>query len=360
MANACLVAPADARAVTLPSPLLRESTFTKTRSTSPNTSISSPRLGTLPGSQTPRWSRPPSNSTSSKYKLPNVPSLVEESGSKNDHEASSRPVSSRPYDVVSGSEQVNHVTRVLSDLSVNGTPRSSGEFFSLSNDSSDTLASSYVGHDQARMPLRPVHSRQTSSLNPNKLPTHPEVLMMGYGHIVGSFTLDSSLINQTPFEEVKRKMIIGDQGGGGVVRSESVKRNSNGLFGFSAWGNIGDTFGGLLGGGELSSIKEKKVRQSIPILSTPQSIFFVDLHLRAGESKTFTYSHRLPMGIPPTHKGRALKVTYSLVVGSQRAVRNSHKHNVQHVDIPFRVLPTVNGKSDESRTVQTLNFTSTG
>lgn len=185
-----------------------------------------------------------------------------------------------------------------------------------------------------------------SSLNPNKSARQPEVLMMGYGHIIGSFTLDSSLINQSPFEEVKRKGIIGDQGGGGVVRAEPAKRDS-GLFGFSGWGNIGESFGGLLGGGELSSIKGKTFSsnaKSIPILSTPQSILFVDLQLRPGESKSYTYRHKLPRGIPPTHKGRAMKVAYSLVVGSQRTVKTSYKHNIQHVDVPFRVLTGVNGR----------------
>ncbi|KAG7008384.1 maintenance of ploidy protein mob1 [Physcia stellaris] len=172
--------------------------------------------------------------------------------------------------------------------------------------------------------------------------------MMGYGHITGSFTLDSSLINQGPFEEVKRKDIIGDQGGGGVVRVENRKRDS-GVFGFSGWGNIGESLGGFLGGRELSSIKETRVSsnsKSIPILSTPQSILFVDLQLQPGESRSYKYRHSLPRGLPPTHRGRAIKVTYNLVVGTQRAARGGSELNVRHVDIPFRVLPGVNGRGD--------------
>lgn len=171
--------------------------------------------------------------------------------------------------------------------------------------------------------------------------------MMGYGHITGSFTLDSSLVNQSPFEDVKGKNIIGDLGGGGVVRVESSKRDS-GLFGFSGWGNIGESLGGLLGGGELSSIKDTKTSgnaKSIPLLSTPQSILFVDMRLAPGESRSYLYKHQLPRGLPPSHKGRAMKITYNLVVGSQRAGRTSLAHNVKHVDIPFRVFPSVDGKA---------------
>jgi hypothetical protein len=70
--------------------------------------------------------------------------------------------------------------------------------------------------------------------------------MMGYAQIMGSFTLDGSLINQAPFEEVKRKGVVGGQGGGGVVGVEKTKRES-GLFGALGWGNIGESLGGLLG-----------------------------------------------------------------------------------------------------------------
>ena len=245
-------------------------------------------------------------------------------------------------------DSVNPGARVISDPSVSGTPRSSAEFYSMSNNSTETLASEYTAQDKARLPLSSMHSRQTSLLNPNKLPKGPDVLMMGYGHITGSFTLDSSLINQGPFEEVKRKGIIGDQGGGGVVREEKSKRDS-GIFGFSGWGNIGESLGGLLGGTELSSIKETKVStnaKSIPILSTPQSILFIDLQLRPGESKSYRYRQPLPRGIPPSHRGRAMKITYNLVVGTQRATKAASQHNVRHVDIPFRVLPSVNGEDE--------------
>lgn len=217
----------------------------------------------------------------------------------------------------------------------------------MSNNSTETLASEYTTHDRVRQPLRSMHSRQTSLLNPNKSPKAPEVLMMGYGHITGSFILDSSLINQSPFEEVKRKGIIGDQGGGGVVRVENPKRAS-GMFAFSGWSNIGESLGGLLGSRELSSIRETKVSsnsKSIPVLSTPQSILFVDLQLRPGESRSYKYRHPLPKGIPPSHRGRAMKVTYNLIVGTQRAAKAATQLNVRHVNVPFRVLPGVNGKA---------------
>ena len=293
-----------------------------------------------------RVSRPSSNTLSSDNRPPSPPAAIQEDGEYT-HSPSIESALAPAGTTRNGHKIQIPITRVLSNPSVEGTPRSSVDFYSMSNNSTETLASEYIGHDRARQPLRPTHSRQMSSLNPNKAYKQPEILMMGYGHLTGSFTLDSSLVDHSSFEEVKKKNIVGDLGGGGVVRVGSTKRDS-GLFSFSGWGNLGESLGGILGGGELSSIKETKESgnsKSIPILSTPQSILFVDLQLGPGESKSYMYKHRLPRGLPPSHKGRAVKINYNLVVGSQRAGRIARKHNIQHVDIPFRVLPSVNGKA---------------
>ena len=257
-----------------------------------------------------------------------------------------RLTSPRPPEIGEGQDPPNPVSKILSPASINGTPRSSGEFYSLSNNSTETLASEYVLPEASHSLLKPGHSRQSSTVRPlNK--TAPEILMMGYGQIIGSYVLDGSLINQGPFEEVKRKAIVGGRGGGGVVRSESIKRD-NGLLGSFGWATIGDSLGGLLGGNEISSIKEAKKSgsgRSVPLLSTPQSILFVDLRLDPGQSKSFTYRHPLPRGLPPSHKGKAMKITYNLVVGTQRSTQVAQSNYVQRVEIPFRVLSSVNGMS---------------
>ncbi|KAI0873863.1 Rgp1-domain-containing protein [Hypoxylon argillaceum] len=240
------------------------------------------------------------------------------------------------------SEHSAPVARILSAASMaGGTPRSSGEFYSLSNNSSETLASEYV------TPLfqngrTPAHLRRSSAMSNINMARPPESLMMGYAQVHGSFTLDGSLVNLGPFEAVKRKAVLSGQGGG-VIGVESSRRSSGFLNGFG-WGGLGNSIGELLGGGEFSSIKEMRgaaSSKSIPLLSTPQSILFVDLQLGPGESRTYEYSFKLPKGLPPTHRGRAIKIAYSLVVGTQRA-GGAKEQQVRSVDIPFRVLGSVN------------------
>lgn len=237
--------------------------------------------------------------------------------------------------------------RVLATTSIGGTPRSSGEFYSLSNNSSETLASEYVTTQQ---PFRGVgrsastHSRRASNISSSLGGrVSSEALMMGYAQVQGSFTLDGSLVNLGPFEQVKRKAVVGGHGGG-VIGVETPKRDSGMLRGFG-WGSITSSIGELLGGSELSTIKEMRTTassKSIPLLSTPQSILFVDLQLAPGESRSYEYTFRLPKGLPPTHRGKAMKISYSLVIGTQRP-GGAREQQVKSVDVPFRVLGSVNG-----------------
>ncbi|KAH6656779.1 Rgp1-domain-containing protein [Truncatella angustata] len=239
------------------------------------------------------------------------------------------------------------VARILSTSSVaEGTPRSSGDFYSLSNNSSETLASEYLTQPP-RNGARPPHLRKSSGLSLlGQQAKLPEALMMGYAQVQGSFTLDGSLINLGPFEAVKRKAVVGGQGGG-VIGLEPSKRDSGLLKNFG-WGSWGNSIGELLGANELSSIKEMRgtaSTKSIPLLSTPQSILFVDLQLAPGESKSYEYSFKLPKGLPPTHKGKAMKIIYSLVIGTQRP-GGTREQQVKSVEIPFRVLGSVNSHGE--------------
>ncbi|KAL6823965.1 intracellular protein transport protein [Trichoderma camerunense] len=231
--------------------------------------------------------------------------------------------------------------RILSSTSMaGGTPRSSGEFYSISNHSSETLASEYVAQPLTRGPGRPTYPRRGSAFSLHQSRT--ESLMMGFAQIQGSFSLDGSLISLAPFEQVKKKAVVGGRGGG-VVGLESGRRENGLLRGFG-WGSISNSLGDFLGGGELSTIKEMRGvanSKAVPLLSTPQSILFVDLQLAPGESRSFEYTFKLPRGLPPTHKGKAIKISYSLVIGTQRP-GGAREQNVRTVEVPFRVLGSVN------------------
>lgn len=217
--------------------------------------------------------------------------------------------------------------------------RTSGEFYSLTNSTTETLVSEY----DSRLPRNGLmwsqYGRAQSSVAGGG-PRPAEVLMMGYAQVIGTFILDGTLVQTSQFDEIKRRGVVGSQGGGGVV---GVEQKTDGKFlGSFGWGSLGGAIGGLLGGNSMSSIAEMKSQasqRSIPILSTPQSILFVNLKLAVGESRTYEFRFPLPKGLPPSHRGMAIKVNYMLKIGTQRAGKAVQQPKV--IEIPFRVFPHV-------------------
>ncbi|KAF3914403.1 hypothetical protein ABW21_db0206263 [Orbilia brochopaga] len=268
--------------------------------------------------------------------------------------------SASEFEHVPPSKVIN--SQIMSD---DATPRSSLDFYSLPNSTTDTLISDFDAQINQKL-LRHTqgHSRRPSLLSGASSARAPEVLMMGYVQVQGSFMLDGSLVQTGSFDEIKRKGIVGGQMGGGVVGIESRKAQ-NGFLGGLGWSNLsngfGSSFGGgitngitngitsglgsLITGGNMSSIAEMKNianSRSIPILSTPQSILFVDLKLAPGESRSYTYTFTLPKQLPPTHRGKAIKVVYNIVIGTQRPGKGVQQPKV--IEVPFRVFPHVMGE----------------
>ena len=211
------------------------------------------------------------------------------------------------------------------------------------------MSSEYGPQPSSRLRGRPGSLWQPSHSGHIPKKKTPEILMMGFAQLNGSFTLDGSLVSQTPFEDVKRKAVLGGQGGGGVVGIEKPKAD-RGFFGGFNWSSLGESLGGFLGTGGQSSIHEMKAAidsKNIPLISTPKSILFVDLKLAPGESKGYKYRHPLPRGLPPSHKGRAMKVTYNLVIGTQRPASKSSRHQqIRQVEVPVRVFGGVNSHGE--------------
>ncbi|KAK4516625.1 uncharacterized protein ATC70_011601 [Mucor velutinosus] len=201
------------------------------------------------------------------------------------------------------------------------TPRSSIDTFlhpspRSSMDSIASFRSSYQ-HSAAR--------RYSSS--PLKKPVS-EHLLCGFAQVVGSFVADSSLINLNEFGPLKHHTMYSPQGG----------------------------FGG--GGGMMVAKSDSSLdTRTLPVFSTPPSILFVDLNIAPGETKKYTYKIQLPNDIPPSHRGKAIRFNYYLVVGAQRAptaatAKSGLPTQGQVAQIRFRVLNHVS--EDGSRPIYDL------
>jgi hypothetical protein len=204
--------------------------------------------------------------------------------------------------------------RVIPAQSVGGdTPRSSGEFYSMSNSTTETLLSEYDPKASSRL-IRSAHNRRHSLLSIG--PKLSESLMMGYAQVTGSFTLDGSLVQTSIFEEVKRKGVVGTQSGGGVVGIETSKTDGGFLSGFG-WG-LGGGLGGLLGGSSMSSIAQmKNIASKSPLAS--YLVYILTITKVPSLYQYFLHRSRSSLSICDCLRERAeLMCTSSLFPGASR------------------------------------------
>ncbi|KAH6905798.1 Rgp1-domain-containing protein [Coprinopsis sp. MPI-PUGE-AT-0042] len=80
----------------------------------------------------------------------------------------------------------------------------------------------------------------------------------------------------------------------------------------------------------------------LPTLETQPAMLAVDLRLRPGEEKSYTYTLSLPDNLPPTFRGKSLKFSYELIVGLCRAGPGNSKHNISKLmKVPIRLYNCV-------------------
>jgi len=99
-------------------------------------------------------------------------------------------------------------------------------------------------------------------------------------------------------------------------------------------------------GGQAGTLQDERRKvwaaKSLPVLDTLRSLIGVDIQLKPGESKSYTYSSRLPHNLPPSFRGQALRFGYELEVSIDIAVPASGgKQRVKEFSVPIKVWPQV-------------------
>ncbi|GAA5951108.1 hypothetical protein JCM10213_004240 [Rhodosporidiobolus nylandii] len=156
-------------------------------------------------------------------------------------------------------------------------------------------------------------ARQQPDYPPNTLS-----LLWAFAHLEGSFEVDESLIKPAEFLEVKR-LIAGGLAGVGVGGGTLEERKEQGGWRGWFWGRKPVSVDDGRGAGSLEERKDRAVKdRAVPTFSCPPSILGVDLVLEPGQSKSFTFTIRIPADLPPSFRGKAIKFSYHLVVGTNR------------------------------------------
>lgn len=86
-----------------------------------------------------------------------------------------------------------------------------------------------------------------------------------------------------------------------------------------------------------SSAPQAEEDSQLPTLESRQTMLVVDLNLAPGETKTYRYTTTLPSALPPTFRGRALRFSYTLVIGTCRASAEARRQYSRVMKIPIRL-----------------------
>ncbi|SOV07523.1 uncharacterized protein UDID_05296 [Ustilago sp. UG-2017a] len=186
-----------------------------------------------------------------------------------------------------------------------------------------------------------------------------EKVLWSFAQLAGTIEIDESLIKPGDFENLKRRLAYGDLTGanatphslpgtprtlGGGDLGQTSDGDEQGAGG-SKWSSIlRIPFGGgrvqshSRTGSTLQDAQERTMQsRSVPTFSTPPSIVAVDLVLAPGESKTFQFRLRLPVDLPPSYSGKAIRIKYVLSLGTNRLGMPQGRKGGRLISIPIRV-----------------------
>ncbi|WVO13923.1 hypothetical protein L204_101548 [Cryptococcus depauperatus] len=247
-------------------------------------------------------------------------------------------------------------------------------------------------YSQRPSPSRPLHSRSPSYYNAYGTallntsndsfpppPTHPDIrerisfpsrgittILWAYTRLVGQFHPSNTYIPPDPLLPLRAKLLHQPVGSGSLhtLGTHSVSQSGSKPSSSSRWqlnfgtGAIGNSIqpsltGSLFGlakelvmGGNGGSLEEERKRiwnmRDLPVFETTRSLLGVDIKLKEGEIREFTYTLRLPNNLPPSHRGKAFQFSYDFVVSlSAGLAGGGYRQKCRDILVPIRVWPNV-------------------
>ncbi|SJX63674.1 uncharacterized protein SRS1_14424 [Sporisorium reilianum f. sp. reilianum] len=187
-----------------------------------------------------------------------------------------------------------------------------------------------------------------------------EKILWSFAQIAGTIEIDESLIKPGDFENLKRRLAYGDLtganasphsvpgtprtlGGGDLGQTPDAQATPSGWSSYlrSPFAGRSQQQQHRRTGSTLQDAQERTLQsRSVPTFSTPPSIVAVDLLLAPGESKTFQFQLRLPVDLPPSYQGKAVRLKYVLTLGTNRSDAYAAATRAQTsrlIQIPIRI-----------------------
>ncbi|WWC69452.1 uncharacterized protein I206_103391 [Kwoniella pini CBS 10737] len=207
-------------------------------------------------------------------------------------------------------------------------------------------------------------------------PTHPYIreripadrgtttILWAYTRLVAHFHPSNTYIPPDPLLPLRSMLLHQPVGSGSLNSTPAMTPTASNAGASSRWqlsfgtGTIGNATqpsltGSLFGlakdlvlGGGGGSLEEERKRvwnmKDLPVLETTRSLLGVDVKLKEGESREYTYSLPLPTTLPPAHRGKAFRFSYDLIVSLNVALPGGGgRQKSKDISIPIRVWTNV-------------------
>lgn len=181
-----------------------------------------------------------------------------------------------------------------------------------------------------------------------------ETLIMGTCRIEGHFVVDPEVVDVARLEHVRNRGAAMGLTHLSEVDDSNETDNPQGITKM-IWGLLGDE------SNQNTAAQSADSGEGLPIYSSASSLLFPALTLNPGESKAYYYKCTLPRELPPSYRGKAVRIYYSMVVSTQRGEsrlvddpdsaampppKPSLKSRAHRLVAPFRVFQYVDDDGD--------------
>ncbi|KAJ1968024.1 Golgi membrane exchange factor (Ric1p-Rgp1p) subunit, partial [Dimargaris xerosporica] len=201
--------------------------------------------------------------------------------------------------------------------------------------------------DRSR-PASPAGARMSRASSGPPAAHRTEKVIWAFAQVVGTLAVDPHLIRTEAFEPLQSAGLYptamacsGKAGGAGPMATPRV-------MGGGSLGHSGAPIASLKSSTASVRVDAAHATRSYrtttayqtvgPLFSTPPSILLSDLSLAPGQSKQLRYSLPLPHQLPPSFRGRSVRLTYTLVLVVQKNALNQQSRTIP---VPFKVLGSV-------------------
>lgn len=165
-------------------------------------------------------------------------------------------------------------------------------------------------------------------------------LILGYGQILGHYTINDTIIDYSLFKELQKSTIIEGKFAGIHGLNSNIDNDDDGSNFLSGLNTLYNT---EMSSPDINTATENHMK-FIPFYSSNQNIIFSELEFDPNNNeslneKSFYINCKLPKFLPPTYSTEAVNISYNFILGYQE----TEGKNIisKTIFVPFKIQPFI-------------------